>query len=123
MGKEAAVDGNSKLQFGVAWQSILKELGSVFGADGSGAYGQVDKELLKEEFCRMDTSGDVSLDADELTEVFKRLGKEPKKSTIVNLVRLADTDGNGTIEWEEFEQIFEVINAAGAGALARQVSR
>merc|ERR1712176_565239 len=29
--KEAALDGNSKLAFGAAWQSIIKELGSVLG--------------------------------------------------------------------------------------------
>jgi len=77
---------------------------------GDGEGGPVDKAVLREEFRAMDTSGDGSLDADELTEVFTRLGKTPKKSTINNLVRLADTDGNGTIEWEEFEKVLEIMD-------------
>lgn len=111
--KEAALDGNSKLAYGAEWQSILKELGTMAAADGNGA--GIDEDLLKKEFAAIDTSGDGSLDADELAEVFRKLGKEPKQSTLSNLVRLADTDGNGTIEWDEFAQIFEVLKAAGGG--------
>lgn len=117
--KEAALDGNSKLEFGAEWQAILKELGAVL-TDPSGA--MTGESALRREFDLIDTSGDGSLDADELREVFTKLGKQPKKSTINNLVRLADTDGNGTIEWEEFEKIFEVINAAGGGEFSRLVS-
>jgi len=36
-----------------------------------------------------------------------------KKGTIANLVRLADDDGNGTIEWDEFSKIFEVAAKCG----------
>merc|ERR1712232_799957 len=104
----------------MGWQAIIKELGLVL--NGPGHYGIIDKEILKEEFNKMDTSGDGSLDVDELMSVFTKLGKKPKKSTIVNLVRLADTDGNGTIEWAEFEQIFEVIDAASGGQFSRAVS-
>jgi len=59
------------------------------------------------------TSGDGSLDTDELHEVFKRLGKDVKKGTIANLIRLADEDGNGTIEWNEFLKVFEVAAYCG----------
>jgi len=119
--KEAALDGNSKLTFGAEWQAILKDLGVVLGGDIDGT--PIDKAVLKAEFSAMDTSGDGSLNPEELTAVFTKLGKTPKKSTINNLVRLADTDGNGTIEWEEFEQIFEVINAATGGlSFSRLVS-
>ena len=75
--------------------------------------GSHDPETLKREFEAMDTSGDGSLDVDELHAVFKNLGKEVKRGTVANLVRLADEDGNGTLEWEEFEQIFEVAAKYG----------
>jgi len=102
--KEAALDGNSKLAFGAQWQAILKELGTLM-ADPSQATSE---EVLRKEFQAMNTSGDGSLNAEELHVVFKRLGKDVKKGTIANLVRLADEDGNGTIEWDEFAKIFEV---------------
>merc|ERR1711937_685837 len=47
--------------------------------------------------------------ADELHALFLGLGKDLKRGTIANLIRLADDDGNGTLEWEEFSQIFEVV--------------
>merc|ERR1719191_1878958 len=72
---------------------------------------QLDESVLRHEFEMMDTSGDGSLDAEELAAVFKKLGKNVKKGTINNLVRLADEDGNGTIEWEEFAKIFEVVRS------------
>mmetsp|Transcript_49615 Transcript_49615/g.67625 ORF Transcript_49615/g.67625 Transcript_49615/m.67625 type:complete len:607 (-) Transcript_49615:430-2250(-) len=108
--KEAALDGNSKLAFGAQWQSILSELGG-FMADPAGQ--APNQEALRKEFQAMNTSGDGSLNADELYDVFKRLGKDVKKGTIANLVRLADADGNGTIEWDEFAQIFEASAKCG----------
>eukprot|EP00747_Dinoflagellata_sp_TGD_P127156 gnl/TRDRNA2_/TRDRNA2_174371_c0_seq25.p1 gnl/TRDRNA2_/TRDRNA2_174371_c0~~gnl/TRDRNA2_/TRDRNA2_174371_c0_seq25.p1 ORF type:complete len:533 (+),score=113.94 gnl/TRDRNA2_/TRDRNA2_174371_c0_seq25:34-1599(+) len=106
--KEAALNGNSKLAFGAQWQTILAELGAAMST-GS----EFSEDILRREFEAMDTSGDGSLDADELLTVFNRLGKDVKRGTIANLVRLADADGNGTIEWPEFKTIFEVITRCG----------
>jgi hypothetical protein len=102
--KEAALNGNSKLAFGAQWQAILGELGICM--EGNLDMGE---EELRKEFDAIDTSGDGSLDPDELAAVFSRLGTDVKKGTIANLVRLADDDGNGTIEWEEFSNIFRVV--------------
>jgi NAD(P) transhydrogenase len=118
--KEAALNGNSKLAFGAQWQNILSELGMV-GMDDSGA--EMDEEKMKREFESMDTSGDGSLDADELHAVFQKLGKDVKKGTIANLVRLADDDGNGTIEWEEFSKIFQVVRECQRKSNARMTPR
>jgi len=107
--KEAALDGNSKLAYGAQWQAILAELGAITSVTGQ----KVSEEVLRREFQAMDTSGDGSLDADELHEVFKRLGKDVKKGTIANLIRLADEDGNGTIEWNEFSKVFKVAALCG----------
>eukprot|EP00747_Dinoflagellata_sp_TGD_P127155 gnl/TRDRNA2_/TRDRNA2_174371_c0_seq24.p1 gnl/TRDRNA2_/TRDRNA2_174371_c0~~gnl/TRDRNA2_/TRDRNA2_174371_c0_seq24.p1 ORF type:complete len:500 (+),score=125.92 gnl/TRDRNA2_/TRDRNA2_174371_c0_seq24:39-1502(+) len=103
--KEAALDGNSKLAFGAQWQTILNELGFI-AQESSG----LSEERLRREFDSIDVSGDGSLDADELQDVFERLGKKVNRGTIANLIRLADDDGNGTIEWPEFYNIFQVLN-------------
>merc|ERR1719247_1147914 len=55
--KEAALNGNSKLQYGIQWQEILNDLsaGMPLGTDLSEAE-------LRRRFNEIDTSGDGSLD-------------------------------------------------------------
>jgi pyruvate/2-oxoglutarate dehydrogenase complex dihydrolipoamide dehydrogenase (E3) component len=103
--KAAALDGNSKVNFGAQWQTILKELGVMMMDD----IGNYTEEVLRKQFDEIDTDGSGSLEADELHAVFKRLGKDVKHGTIANLIRLADDNGNGTIEFHEFWKIFEVV--------------
>jgi len=102
--KEAALDGNSKLEFGIQWQEVLQTLSTGL----PDAEKLSDKEL-KSKFNAIDTSGDGSLDRDELKEVFTSIGQTVDDMTLDNLVYLADEDGNGTIEWEEFQSIFLVL--------------
>merc|ERR1712046_556540 len=102
--KEAALDGNSKLEFGIAWQDILREL-----AIGLSEAGDLSEEELSKRFSEIDTSGDGSLDAEELKQVFDNIGKPVSIEVIENLIFLVDTDGNGTVEWEEFKSIFKVL--------------
>ena len=73
---------------------------------------------LRAAFDAIDTSGDGSLDAGELLSLFNRLAdddceeEEPKvvsPGLIANLIRLADDDGSGTIEWAEFIKIFRIL--------------
>jgi len=105
--KEAALNGNEKLEFGIQWQEVLGELGATMASAQS---GPVDEVELKKRFDDIDTSGDGSLDPEELLEVFVSMGATQVSPTLVaNLVRLADTDGNGTIEWDEFLSIFQVL--------------
>jgi len=102
--KEAALDANSKLEFGIQWQSVLKELSiSLPKAD---RYSEIQ---LKELFDEIDTSGDGSLDAEELNAVFTKMGKPIEEDVIATLIHLADEDGNQTIEWDEFAGIFGVL--------------
>mmetsp|Transcript_20673 Transcript_20673/g.37872 ORF Transcript_20673/g.37872 Transcript_20673/m.37872 type:complete len:134 (-) Transcript_20673:8-409(-) len=103
----AAINGNSKLEFGLEWQEILKSLG-IGNAD-------IAKEQLRQEFDKVDTSGDGHIDAAELKAVFQNVGREVKLSTITNLMRLADENNSGTLDWGEFEQLFDKIKASGFG--------
>lgn len=72
----------------------------------------MDSEAIRQEFDAMDSNGDGSLDVDEVTAVFAKMGKDVTKATVVKLIRLADEDGNGTIEWNEFEKICEASKDA-----------
>jgi len=102
--KEAALDGNSKLEFGIQWQEVLKALSSPTPARNLLETGE-----LRERFEAIDTSGDGSLDEEELMVVLKDMGADVHPSIVTNLIALADDDGNGTIEWPEFEKIFKVL--------------
>mmetsp|Transcript_43541 Transcript_43541/g.81797 ORF Transcript_43541/g.81797 Transcript_43541/m.81797 type:complete len:1313 (+) Transcript_43541:99-4037(+) len=135
--REAAVNGNHKLAFGLQWRRIFAELrrgmedaaqkesrSSVKGS-GSTENGRLstaeglDMRRLRKEFESLDANGNGSLDGDELGALFESLGMQVKSGTITNLIRLADEDGNGTIEWDEFCNVY---SAAFGGGFARQVS-
>ena len=102
--KEAALNGNSKLQYGIQWQEVLRSL--AIGLPDAASLNQAE---LRKKFDEIDTSGDGSLDPDELKAVFDGLGESVDPQVIENLVFLADEDGNGTIEWDEFQSIFLVL--------------
>lgn len=106
--KEAAVDGNFKLDFGLQWHKILQELECSFGLfEQEGAAAR--KQRLIREFQSIDLDGNGSLDADELGAVLQSLGFKVGEGTVSNLIRLADEDGNGTIEWDEFWKICQKV--------------
>ena len=102
--KEAALDANSRLEFGIQWQEVLKRLSSETPARVLLTSG-----VLENKFNEIDTNGDGSIDETELWAVFKGLGIDIPQAIVSNLVNLVDDDGNGTVEWEEFERVYQVI--------------
>jgi len=102
--KEAALNGNDKLDFGIQWQELLAQLSSALTGGEP-----IDEDMLYYHFNAIDESGDGSLCADELREVFRKLDIDLDDSFVPNLIRLADEDGNGTVEWPEFLRIFKVM--------------
>jgi len=110
--KEAAINGNEKLEFGIQWQEVLAQLDAAM-TSGSGDF---DEEVLHQKFNEIDESGDGSLDEEELARVIVSVGMSELDPTIVpNLIRLADDDGNGTIEWPEFLKIFQILHKMNSG--------
>eukprot|EP00986_Skeletonema_menzelii_P005885 scaffold2204_cov150-Skeletonema_menzelii.AAC.2 len=100
--KEAALDANSKLDFGVEWQEIFGILQSECDVDFS-------EEYLREKFDAIDEDGSGELDEDEMRALFASMGRTVSKRVIANIMRLSDEDGNGTIDFGEFKAIFDKI--------------
>ena len=92
--KEAALDANSRMDFGVEWQEIFSSLQSECDVDFS-------TEYLREKFEAIDDDGSGELDEQELRALFNSMGRSVSKRVISNLMRLSDLDGNGTIDFEE----------------------
>jgi len=103
--KEAALDANSKLDFGVEWQEIFDALSGECAVSYDDAY-------LREQFEMIDTDGSGELEEDEMRALFENMGKPVSKRIIANLMRLSDTDGNGTIDFGEFKAIFDKVGCA-----------
>jgi len=110
--KEAAFDGNSKLQFGMEWHAIFEDMLLSSDADGSGDF---DQEECKTLFQSIDQDGNGELDAEELSSFFQKIGKHTvKPGTLANLIRMCDDDDSGTITWLEFESILQELTALKA---------
>merc|ERR1712032_1601440 len=101
--KEAALEGNSKLDFGVEWQEIFAAITQGETLDN------YTEEYYREKFNLIDADGSGELDEDEMRALFQSLGRPVSKRIIANLMRLSDTDGNGTIDLQEFSAIFDKI--------------
>ena len=41
--------------------------------------------------------------------LFESMGRPVSKRIVANIMRLSDTDGNGTIDFDEFKAIFDQI--------------
>jgi len=98
--KEAALNANASMEFGVEWEQIFEALSAGMPLEG------LTEEYLREEFDLIDDDDSGELDEDELRNLFTRVGVPISKRIISNLMRLSDLDGNGTIDWDEFQQIF-----------------
>ena len=61
-------------------------------------------------FTAYDTDGSGSLDRPEMREAMAEMGRRPSESELDDLMKYADTDGDGTINLEEFSMyIFKQI--------------
>jgi len=98
--KEAAWVANSHLDFGVEWQEIFKVL------QGGSSIKSYSKESLREKFDAIDIDGSGELDEDEMRLLFESFGRPVSKRIIANIMRLTDLDGNGTIDFGEFMNVF-----------------
>ena len=66
---------------------------------------QLNKESLRIVFDRIDTDGNGVLDHDELCRGFENKGIIFTSDTITGLMEIADSNGDGVIQYEEFEAL------------------
>ena len=86
--KEAAMDANRRLDFGVEWQEIFNILEGQCDVD-------FDDDYLREKFDAIDDDGSGELDEGEMRALFESMGRPVSKRVVANIMRLSDTDGNG----------------------------
>merc|ERR1712100_442931 len=65
------------------------------------------KKEIKEAFELFDTDGSGSIAEKELKVAMKALGFEPKKGEIENLIHSVDDDGDGEMDYDDFERMME----------------
>ena len=97
--KEAAMDANRRLDFGVEWQEIFNILQGQCDVDG------FDDKYLREKFDAIDDDGSGELDEGEMRALFESMGRPVSKRVVANIMRLSDTDGNGMFFLNEFHHL------------------
>jgi hypothetical protein len=110
--KEAALDGNSKLEFGIEWHRIFEHISPQGGAVDMA--NLVESGQLRAQFDEMDSNHSGALDTDELLAVLTKVGTPMKRGAVENLIRLADSDHDGTLGWDEFRKIALAAHHASA---------
>jgi Ca2+-binding EF-hand superfamily protein len=103
--KEAALNGNSKLEFGLEWHKVLNDIGVHIDNHPHGA----DLEKMRKVFDEMDIDGDGHLSENELLTMFQKYGCDVKRATVHNIVRLVDESNTSTVHWDSFAKIFDIM--------------
>jgi len=86
----------------------MKEM-QLEGEDARGDWEGVLEAKLRKLFDMFDADGSGGIDLDELHAALKGLGVIVSEDEAAVMMHQADTDGNGTIEFEEFYSIFDGI--------------
>ena len=60
------------------------------------------KEEIKTAFEMFDKNGDASIESNELRDIMLTLGVEASPQEVADLMKAADKDGNGVIDYPEF---------------------
>jgi len=71
-------------------------------------------EELGETFRSLDVDHSGSINADNLAEIMKRLGKHVSHQEAQEMVKIADVKGNGVIDFDEFSKMMEVHTLEGS---------
>ena len=59
-------------------------------------------EELKKAFTAIDANGDGVISKDELATLLKGLGEDVGDDVVTEMMNLADTDGDGKVNFDEF---------------------
>lgn len=81
---------------------------------------------LKLHFNAFDTDGDKQITPKELKEVLERLGMKKTEKEITDIIASVDSNNNGTIEWNEFLQMYKKLQEgtdSGFGQVYNQAAK
>jgi centrin-3 len=98
--------------------SLLSKSGGLKGIKGAGrSYNRPDRELtedqkheIKEAFELFDTDKDNALDYHELKVAMRALGFDVKKAEVLKLLRDYDKNGQGLMDFEDFNKISKYLH-------------
>lgn len=63
----------------------------------------MNEDDIKEAFDQFDADGSGSIDSSEISKVCEALGVDASKAEIDDLIKSADADGDGKVQYEEFK--------------------
>jgi len=79
---------------------------------------------MRRAYQAFDVNGDGHIDAQELKSVLDNLGERISADALNKMIDEVDTDGNHTVEWEEFcKMMHNIRNGKGAQALGQVVKK
>lgn len=94
MVREVDIDGNGTIEFDEFLELLAKHTGSM------------DPEAeLREAFNMFDKDGNGMIDKEELTEMLMKLGETLTPADLEELMRQADTNQDGMIDFQEFKAL------------------
>ena len=76
-------------------------------------YNEEQLAEYKEAFNLFDKNGDGSISAAELGKIMESLGIKPSKTELEDMIHEIDTDGNGTIDFNEFVTLMSRQSSSG----------
>mmetsp|Transcript_25911 Transcript_25911/g.55467 ORF Transcript_25911/g.55467 Transcript_25911/m.55467 type:complete len:150 (+) Transcript_25911:137-586(+) len=103
-------------------------------------YTDIQIAEFKQAFSLFDKDGDGTIDSEELGTVLRSLGNQPTEEEVEDMIREADKDGNGIIDFAEFIEMmplqerddnaeeemmdaFRVFDADGSGSITAEELR
>jgi len=71
---------------------------------------QIPEEELRSIFRRFDEDGSGAISSEELQSAMRLLGVKVSPNSAKKVLKVIDTDNNGTVEWEEFYAFFSKVS-------------
>jgi len=79
-------------------------------------------DVFIESFKQFDADGNGHIDSRELGSIFESLGNKQNPRDLQKAIDEVDTDKNGTVEWDEFLQIINLLTKGKSSAFGQAVT-